>query len=73
MRGFDTEAISNHCQDKYEHPVLGMCYRVSIRVAFKGTCEAMIREELHQAKAQKMGTSGIPLTTPGHAQGSGTP
>ena len=63
-RGFDVESITAHCQDTYEHPVLGTCYRVRIRGVYSGTCEAMVREELHQAKTQRVGSPAPPPSVP---------
>ena len=62
-RGFDVDAITTHCQDKYEHPVLGTCYRVRIRGVYSGTSEAVVREELHQAKTQRVGSPAPPLVS----------
>ena len=72
QHGFDTDTIAARCRDTYEDPVLGTCYRVRIRGVFSGTSEAMLREELQQAKVHKMGTAGKSTTTAEAAQGSGT-
>ena len=63
-RGFDVDAITAHCQDRHEHPVLGTCYRVRIRGVYCGTYEAMVREELHQAKTQRVGSPAPPPDVP---------